>query len=201
MDKAVFGLIGVVLGVLLTVAKEFWFQSRKNKKDAEYLAIQIACMLERYVIGCAEVARDDGLYHGQPDSDGYSRIRVSVPKFEPESIEVEWKSLPAHLMYEVLSLPNEIEIANSRIDAVFDCVALPPELEEGFEERQYQYALLGIKASKLASMLRKHANLPERMSSDWDPVKIMEEQKLKIDTCRERMRCQSSMIANQNMAL
>ena len=40
MESAIFGLVGVALGALLTVAREWWFQSRKTRKDAGYLAIE-----------------------------------------------------------------------------------------------------------------------------------------------------------------
>lgn len=150
MESAIFGLAGVALGALLTVAKEWWFQRRRDRKDAEYLAIQVSCMLERYVSRCAEVVGDDGLCEGQPDENGCRRIQVSVPKFEPELAKVEWKSLPAALMYEVLDFPNKTEIASGSVNAAFEYGATPPDFEEGFEERQYQFATLGIEASRLA---------------------------------------------------
>lgn len=105
MESAIFGLIGVTLGALLTVAREWWFQSRKNRKDAEYLSILMSCELERYMARCAEVVGDDGLSEGQRDEHGYCTIQVKVPKFEPLAFSVEWKSLPASLMFEILDLP------------------------------------------------------------------------------------------------
>jgi|SynMetStandDraft_2_1070026.scaffolds.fasta_scaffold01794_5 hypothetical protein len=60
MDKAIFGMIGVALGVILTMLKEWWLQSRKSKKEAEYLAIQIISLLDRYIVSCAAVVGDDG---------------------------------------------------------------------------------------------------------------------------------------------
>lgn len=185
MDKAIIGLIGVALGFFLTVAKELWLQSRNKKKDVEYLSIQVACMLERYIVGCANVVSDDGLYHGEYGSDGRACIQVPLPKFEPESLNVEWKVLPADLMYEVLNFSNHIETANFRIECAFEYSTCPPGFEEGFEERQYQYVQLGIKASKLAAKLRSHANLPEKEIGDWDPIKHMEEEQLTIESLRK----------------
>jgi len=138
-------------------------------------------MLERYIAACAEVVADDGQYN----SEGRSCIQVSVPSFEPESLKVEWKALPANLMYEILNFPNYIETANCRIDSAFEN-ASPPDYEEGFEERQYQYAQLGIRASKLASKLREYAKLPKREIGDWNPIQHMEDQKLDIDVRREK---------------
>ncbi|MEQ5837783.1 hypothetical protein [Marinobacter sp. NFXS9] len=180
MDKAIYGLVGVVLGVFLTVAKEWWFQHRKNKKDAQYLSIQVISMLDRYVAGCVEVVGDDGLYHGEPDEEGYSSIQVEVPKFAPEAAAVEWKSLPAELMYEILTFPNNIEVANNRISAAFEYAASPPDYSEGFEERQLQYSELGIEADNLASKLRQHSDLPKKPKRDWNPIEYMKNRKAEI---------------------
>ena len=189
MESAIFGLVGVALGAVLTVAKEWWFQRSRNRKDAEYLSIQVSCALEQYAAHCANVVADDGLCYGQPDKDGYSRIQVSSPTFEPESLKVEWKSLPANLMYEVLDFPYKAEVAEKRVDSAFEYAATPPDFDEGFEERHFQYATLRIAASKLAAKLRQHIGLPARSAGDWDPVCYMEEKKSAIELRRmERAR-------------
>lgn len=184
MESAIFGLVGVALGALLTIAKEWWFQNSKNQKEAEYLSIQVSCALEQYVARCAEVVADDGLCEGRPDEQGYRRCQVSPPKFEPELLKVEWKSLPTNLMYEILDFPYRAEVAKQRVDGAFEYAATPPDFDEGFDERQFQYATLGIAASKLAAKLRKHVKLLARSPGDWDPVRYMEEQKSAIELQR-----------------
>jgi len=183
MKSAIFGLVGVVLGALLTVAKEWWFQKSRNQKDVEYLSIQVSCALERYVAHCAKVVSDDGLCYGQPNKDGYSSIQVLPPTFEPESLKVEWKSLPANLMYEVLDFPYKAEIASQSVENAFENDH-PPDFDVGFEERHFQYATLGIVASKLAAELRQHVGLPARSAGDWDPVRYMQEEKSAIELRR-----------------
>ena len=49
MDKAFIGLIGVVLGVVLGILKDWLLQRRMTKKEYEYLTIRIACELDRFV--------------------------------------------------------------------------------------------------------------------------------------------------------
>jgi hypothetical protein len=185
MEAAVFGLIGVALGALLTVAKDWWFQRRENRKDAEYLAIQVSCALEQYVGRCADVVGDDGLSYGQPDENGYRRIQVATPTFNPELLKVEWKSLPANLMYEVLDFPYKAEVANQSVVGTFEYEATPPDFDEGFEERQLQFANLGIAASKLAAKLREHVGLPAKCVGAWDLIGYMEEQKTAIELRRK----------------
>lgn len=186
METAIFGLIGVVVGALLTIFKEWWFKARDKRKNAQYLAILITTMLERFVAGCAEVTGDDGLFHGQPDINGNRRTRIVPPTFDPLSAEVEWKALPARLMNDLLSFPLEIESAKAKIHNVGEFVSGPPDFEEFFQERQYQYALLGIRASKLSASLRSHAQLPPRPTDGgWNPIEYMRSQIAKVDHDRE----------------
>lgn len=185
MESAIFGLVGVALGALLTVVREWWFQSRKNKKDAEYLSILVSCELERYAARCDAVVRDDGLCEGQPDESGSRSVQVEIPKFEPYAFSVEWKSLPAHLMYEVLNFPYKAELANESVSAAFEYLAAAPDYSEGFEERQLQYACLGLAALNLAAKLRSYVGLPSRDISEWNPTEYMEKCKTDIQLRRK----------------
>lgn len=185
MESAIFGLIGVALGAVLAVAREWWFQTRKNKKETEYLAILVSCELERYAAHCAEVVGDDGLCEGRPDENGYASIQVKAPKFEPQTLNVEWKSLPAHLMYEILDFPYKAELASQSVSAVFEYVATPPDFWEGYEERQFQYACLGIAALKLAAKLHTYVGLPARDVGEWNPGEYMERHKADIESSRK----------------
>jgi len=189
MDKTAYVLIGVILGVLLNAIKEWWFQKGKNKKDLEYLAIRISCILDTFVNGCADVVADDGLCYGQPDQDGCRSIQSKTPNFDPLSVEVEWKALPANIMYEVLNFPNQIESANHKISGAFEYAASPPDYEEGFEERQFQYAALGLKAHSLATKLRGIGHLPPQATpapEEWNPVRFMEEEIDKIEKLQKK---------------
>lgn len=113
---AISGLVGVIVGAVLTALREYFFQRRSDLKDREYLAIQVSCQLERYVAGCVAVVADNGLYHGETDENDEYTAQAIVPKFEPELLKVEWKSLPVKLMHEVLDFPVKAEKANSTID-------------------------------------------------------------------------------------
>lgn len=186
MSSAIFGLLGVILGSFLTVAKEWWFDRRKNQKEVEFLSIHMVCLLETFIDGCIDVIGDDGLYHGQYGNDEIARPQVDTPMFEPKELKVEWKALPSKLMYEILIFPSEIKIANGRINNAFEFLAFPPDYDEGFEERQYQYALLGLKAFELSKKLRNLAKLPKYESREFDPIKVMNNTKVKIENLRQR---------------
>lgn len=189
MDKTAYVLAGVVLGVLLNTVKEWWFQRRKSRKDLEYLTIRVACLLDTFVNSCADVVADDGLSYGSPGPDGCRSIQVEEPNFDPLAIDVEWKSLRANLMYEILNFPNLIEAANHRVSGAFEYAASPPDYDEGFEERQLQYANIGLKAHELSKKLRKAGGLPYPENSnpeDWNPVQFMVEKLAEIQDSQEQ---------------
>jgi hypothetical protein len=196
MDKAIIGLVGVALGVLLGILKDWIFQKAKRKKEYEYLAIRVACELDRFVYRCVDVAHDDGTSYGQYDKDGCARIQVTPPEFNPNDLDVDWRSLPSNLMYEILNLPNKIEIANEAISSVFDHVAGPPYYEEGFEARQLHYSELGLLAMGLAERLRKYAKLPAfEAPENWSPSEMLSDKKKQIIKIQEeRYRAQDKLM-------
>lgn len=185
MVEVAIGFIGVLVGVLATGAKEYLSERRASRKSAEYLAVRVSCLLDRFVYGCASVVGDDGLVYGQPDEDGYRRIRVPAPEFSPLSLDLDWKALPAKLMYDILTFPDQVESASHQVDGAFEFAACPPDFEEGFEERRYQYSTVGLHAADLAARVRRTYGLPEVAEGDWDPVAYLVERKERIEEVRE----------------
>lgn len=173
MEAAVFGLIGVIVGALATLGREWLFQFLRNKKEREHLCVVVVCALDALVLQCANVVSDDGTHGGQPAADGNHYTQVATPEFETGALKVEWKSLPAKLMYQVLDIPGRICRANASIDAA-ELNASPPYFEEVFAERAQQYSRLGIAIAQVAAELRKLAELPSRDISEWDPVEYLE---------------------------
>lgn len=187
-EKYIFGLLGIVLGSALSaifaIVREIYAESRSKKKEAEFLAIRMICIFESFMEGCASVVGDDGLYHGQTEADGHSRIQVTAPQLDVQLSDVNWKSLPPELMYEILYFPNLIKDAESFIDSTFEHVASPPDYGEGFEERQYQYSKLGIMASELTTKLREKYKIPKKHISSWDIIEYMNSERDKITQLR-----------------
>jgi hypothetical protein len=138
----------------------------------EYLSIQVAYSLERFIAGCAAVTSDDGLRDGAPDQHGERSKQVDVPKFDPNALDVEWRALPVGLMYEILDIPAKTEEADSCILGQTEG-ATPPDYWGWFEERQFQYATLGLNASSIVAQLRTLAGLPQRPPQRWDKIAYM----------------------------
>jgi hypothetical protein len=78
-------------------------------------------------------------------------------------------------MYQILNFPVDIGQANSIITSVYDHVAFPPDYEEGFEERKYQYSKLGLTAFEINNKLRILGNLPIKNFGEWDSPGKMKE--------------------------
>ncbi|GGA85888.1 hypothetical protein GCM10011369_29910 [Neiella marina] len=170
LDAALIGLLGVFVGAILAVMKDWWFHRARQKEERAYLAIQISCLLERFVSGCLDVVNDDGLFQGQRDSQGCLSVQVSAPQFEPLQIDVNWKCLPASLMYSVLRFPSKVDDANAYISAVWEFAASPPDYDELFEARIEKFSELGLLAISLTDELRRLAKLPiSPLNDEWDP--------------------------------
>ena len=185
MVEALIGLVGVIVGATITCAKDIWVGWRSRSKNAQYLAIRVVSILDRFVEGCAGVAADDGLSYGQRNEKGMCEIQVPTPKFEIQSLDVDWKSIPAGLMYEILSFPDLVYDAGNRVSATFDILS-PPDYEDGFEERQYQYALLGLQASQLSDKLRRKYRLPKHHYGHSSPVKYLQATRDRIKEVRSQ---------------
>lgn len=196
-DVAYIGFGGVIIGASIGMGKDLLMVYLSRQKNATYLAVRISCLLDRYVAGCVEVVGDNGFSYGQIKAGAYAEALVSTPALKIQDMDVDWKVLPSNLMYEILSFPNFIEEADAVISSAFDH-ANPPDLSEGFEERQDQYAKLGIKAASLAKKLRDKYKLPKHEYENWNPVEYMEEEKKKIINRRTARAEQHKKIFNFN---
>lgn len=179
------GLLGVALGAFLTYWREHLTQRKKDKKDLSYLAALVSAQLDRFVSGCCAVVGDEGLDRGNRDEHGYRRPQVAVPTFDPLSLNVEWRSLPSALMFDILDMPYRIDVVNGGTSDTLEYAAEPPDFELFFEQRQYEYAKLGLHAADMAKRLRKLAGYPERQQSEWDPLAYMLKEMGKIEDVRK----------------
>lgn len=190
------GLGGVVVGASITWIKDLVIDARCQRRNARYLAIRAVCLLDRYLDGCVAVVGDDGTVQGRPaNPDGTCEVQVATPLFPIEALDGDWKAIPQQLMYALLSLPNVIEEAHQRIGAEFEN-AFPPDYGEGFEERQFQYATLGLQVAKLAKELRHTYDIPPRAIGDWNPVDYLREQLGRIEARREQARARSDSLGD-----
>ena len=184
---AVSGLGGVWLGALLTAKREASREEIRAAKDVSYLAILVVAHLDLVINGCVDVAGDDGSEYGGPSrSDGYYIAIKKRPTFEPLSLDVEWKCLPADLMYKILNLPYSIAVLDRKIDNAIEYDS-PPMFDDYFWERQHGYAALGLTVVELAHQLRQQAGLPTHVDG-WDRVGYLKDKKQQFEEMREKNR-------------
>ncbi len=182
--SALSGLGGVWLGGQLTTKREAVREADRVKREASYLAILVVAHLDRFVNGCVQVSFDDGTSEGRPAGENgvYHEATVKAPAFDPLALNVDWKVLPANLMYSVLNLPYRTEQLANHIASVseFDD---PPEYTETFWARQQGYAKLGVEVSAVVQQLRQHAGLPteEPIQGDLDRDEVLKKQITRID--------------------
>lgn len=186
MAEAVFGLVGVLIGVFSTWGQSWWSERRSTGRAAHYLAVRVVCVLDQYVERCAEVVSDDGLSFGQRNPDGCLEPQVPLPGPPMFPEDVDWKSIGHDLMYRLLAMPAEVEEADQAIEFVGSVVAFPPDYDEFFEERSYQYGRIGLKASALADELRKIYRIPQRERGDWNPLEKLSEAIKEVEEVRQR---------------
>lgn len=207
MESAIFGLIGVVVGALLATVKDWWFEYRRRRKDFVYLAIRVVSIFDHFVAGCIEVCRDDGLFQGQRDEHGCKVPQADTPKLELSAIDVDWKSLPSSLMYEILNFPSIVDSANSYISSIVDFVAGPPDYEEYFDGRAEKYSELGLHAMELSKKLRKSCDLPHPIEEEdgWSRKELLDKYRSEaIESIEQRNRSNQKMLkeleSNSNTA-
>lgn len=175
------------IGTALVAVINHRMSERKDRKSKEedrtthavYLAVRVVCVLDKFVAGCCEVIGDDGVY----DPEGARHHEVEPPVLTLPD-DVDWRSIRPELMYRVLMLPNEIENAGNTIAFVGNMVAFPPDYDEWFDERRYQYGKLGLYALDLASALRSAYDLPMADYSRWNPRPHLEAAFVREDAMR-----------------
>ncbi len=185
-SSAFWGLIGVVVGSFLSTAKDLLLDWRNQSRVRTYAAIRIVCLLDVFIERCLNVAQDEGDWqepsHGQPERVFLAKT-TDPPTFPPD---IDWKSLDPALAYKILRFPSEVDDANRSIAFTFDMDG-PPNYSEGFEERQFRYAELGLTALALTGKLRrKYACMsPAHEAEEWSPASRLPQIKAKIEQERE----------------
>lgn len=174
MLGAIFGLIGVIIGASITWFKEYWTNKDATRKNAQYLAIRVVCILDKFVEDCVDVIKDDGLSFGQRNPDGCLDPQVKAPGAPVFPGDVDWKSIDHELMYKILSFPSDVD-GGDRIIKFTEDIASPPDFEDWFAERRFQYSRFGLAAYKLSEELSIKYNIKKKTYNDWNPLECLQQ--------------------------
>jgi len=190
---------GVYLAHYLTCWREESAAAAKQASERLFIATELVFLLEQFAEGCAQVATDQG----EPDQQGEYSPAVKPPELSVLDVSGDWRTLPPLIMYRIRELPILQSEARRDIAAASEH-SWAPYHKEGFQERQYQYARLGLKALILSRRLRKLTGLPDTRldATEWSaqPVlwKAWQEERNRRSV-QARLRRQT--IAQMNVAL
>ncbi|MCY1215945.1 hypothetical protein D9M72_278020 [compost metagenome] len=183
LQPAYFGLIGTLIGAaispLTVIALKAFDVRRADSKSKEYLAIRVCSRLRSFAAACVEVSYDSG----RPDAGGFYIATTKEPVFDPEVPDIDWKSLTPKLSYPIHDLRDRVAEAMRFVAAAAEDTN-PPEFSEVYEERQYQFTKLGLRAIELADLLHIEANLPERTLDRMDLKAYLETNIVKLEAAR-----------------
>lgn len=142
----------------------------KQASERLFIATELIFLLEQFAEDCARVATDKG----EPDQQGEYSPAVKQPELTALDVSGDWRTLPPLIMYRVRELPVLQSEARRAIAAASEH-SWAPYHKEGFQERQYQYTRLGLKALILSRRLRKLAGLPGTRldATEWSAQPVL----------------------------
>ena len=144
---------GVYLAHYFTRRREERAAAVKLASERLFIATELVFLLEQFAQESAAVATDDG-YENQ---NGRTVPAKKYPVLNISAITGDWRVLPAKLMYRIRELPVMQGEADRTVN---EAELIPPDYDEFFEARQYQYTRLGLKALIQARRLRRLVGLP-----------------------------------------
>lgn len=150
----------------------WWRETRKDnsaiEREARYLAIRLAVLLEDFAIVCADAISDQELHRSSEGAAG--RPHGVLPELPPYP-EGDWRVLDPEFLGRCLTLRNELKLSDGQINfwedvGERDCI--PQEFDE-------QAGKCGYRAWVLASDLRGHYRLAafDPRNTAWDIVETL----------------------------
>jgi hypothetical protein len=147
-----------VVAAALTHGVSWWRDSRKEKasnlRDARYLALRLAVILERFAIDCSEVVGLVDTYAASKGSAGSQTTKLpEIGEFPSDS---DWKTIDPKLAARALEFVNELLMAQQKLNFSWHV----SDEDQITEECADDAALLGLRAWDLAHQLRQRHDLP-----------------------------------------
>jgi hypothetical protein len=111
---------GVSAGVFTAIVNNLlaeWRDRRKEKRtsarDAVYLAMQVAVIIERFAIECEDIINHNELH---TEFQGHAgTVHWKLPPLGEYPTDADWKALDPSLSSRALSLPNELRVSEGVI--------------------------------------------------------------------------------------
>jgi hypothetical protein len=165
MTEGMYGLVGVIVGVVAGWLVPFIDRWRQRRRDAQYLAIRVVCILDKYVVDCATACND----RTEMDDVGQTHVSAPAATLADYAEDVDWKCIEADLMFGILSLPRDAVLARNWLDGYME-QADGYDIDSYAMERAMRYGKLDLQAATLADKLRRTYSIPGIKHQGWDPV-------------------------------
>jgi hypothetical protein len=162
---AFIGLTASPLVTWLTSTIENRRSKQSAERDARYLAVRVAIILECFAIECAEQVSESSLHERSKGAAGSTY--KTTPQLQQLPENAEWKLLEPNLLARVLSFQVELRLAEGTLTHMSavepDCTDLACRLQSG---------KCGYIAWQIAEDLRRYYSLPtfDPFHTAWDVV-------------------------------
>lgn len=169
-------IVGAVPGTSFATAvfNQLFTSHRERKKlgrDAKYLAIRLAVILEQFAIECAERIAAMEMY--QSSKGGAGSLFGKLPELPAYPEEAKWEALDANLLARALTLKNELPLSDRAIAfwEDIDRTSIPAECAQ-------QCGKCGYMAWELAVAIRAKYGFPpfDPRRTSWDLVQALRTQ-------------------------
>jgi hypothetical protein len=143
------GLVAALITQCVAWVRETRKDKESTKREATYLAIRLAVILERFALDCANGIADQEMY---TQSEGHAgAYHHQLPELASYPDEDGWKVMRLDFLTRALELRNEVLLSNRKIasweDIDRDCI--PNECDD-------QCGRCGYMAWQLACEMRNH---------------------------------------------
>ncbi|MBD8663044.1 hypothetical protein IFT59_07230 [Rhizobium sp. CFBP 8752] len=189
-----FGVIAAVIGFIASSVKEVFFDGRKRKAEAQYLAIRLVLLLDEFVGQCYNVA------HDLPEIDlqtGDPTTRYETPSLEFPA-DADWRVLEPQMMYRILSLTSSIAVITRGI-RMLGYQAGPPNFGDKYKYRCDEFAGLGLVTLKIIDDLCDRYRMPHpERSTMYVPQPVLEDIRSRNKKWREKREYEDEKVMQAN---
>lgn len=187
LGRTLVPLVGVVLGVALTLGKDVIFHGRQRKVDSGYISILLTDQLFEFAEACTAVAFDNGTAEGRPagefkSGEQYYEPQTILPDLNLGTVSADWKALDRELMYATYELARDVRSAKRHVQ--IEHSEDTPPYDVSMRYRRYTYAAVGNRAFELGDAILKKADLKPRSRGQFDSQKSLREiiEELRFDS-------------------
>lgn len=189
-QAAVWGFVGVIVGSVLAMLKDLWLDRLQLSRNRNHAAVRIVTLLDVFIDQCRDVAFDPGEPDFSQHGEGELGPSINDPASPTFPDDIDWKALDPQLAYRILALPALYSAAKY---AIGQADHGPPDHEEYFDERRYQFAKLGRVAMCIVKDLRMASGLSERAADneEWSAKNTLPDIVRKEEAKRAAARAES----------